>query len=130
MEPVTGDNVVNIQFIRALTQNCEECEKSGLAYYLGLSKVTASMTELLYNLNYTRVGRLFRKYDRAKSCCQRIHTRLAIKDFKLSKNDKQVYKRFLNFLRGKYPLEKTKPEEEKKEKKPTSEAKSIRDQVN
>ena len=98
------ENVVNCRQMITSYHECDVCLKPSCAYYLGFSKVTPSMTEMLYNANYTRVGRIFRKFDKEKACCQRIHTRLAVKDFKLKKNDKQVYRRFLNFLKGSYSL--------------------------
>ena len=41
-------------------------------------------------------------------------TRLPLDEFKMSKNDKQTYKRFLNFMKGEYSIEKGKPQEEQK----------------
>ena len=76
------------------------------------------MTEKLYNLGYCRAGRIFGKFHETKACCQHFPTRLSIKDFKMTKNDKQVYNRFLNFLRGNYKLSKGEKEEEKEIMKP------------
>lgn len=67
---------------------CRVCKGTTYSYALVFSKVTASLTEKLYNINYTRAGNIFGKFHKTKACCQRIATRLAVKDFKLSKNDK------------------------------------------
>lgn len=108
---------------------CRVCKGATYSYALTFSKVTASLTEKLYNINYTRAGNIFGKFHKTKACCQRIATRLPIANFKMSKNDKQVYKRFLNFLKGTYSLEKAKSEEEKKQP-PMSQAQIFREQIN
>lgn len=124
------ENVTILNTMRdtSVPMYCRVCKRPTYSYGLEFSKVTASITEQLYNINYTRAGNIFGKFHHTKACCQRIATRLAVKEFKLSKNDKQVYKRFLNFLRGDYSLEKS--EEEKKEQKTLTKVQWIRSQVN
>ena len=58
-------------------------------------------------------------------------TRLSIADFRMSKNGKQTYRRFLSFIKGEYSIEKGKPEEEDKKEVPAmTKAYYIRNQIN
>ncbi len=107
------DNVLILNNLRTseYPNHCRVCNGDTYSYGLVFSKISASLAEKLYNINYSRAGNIFGKFHRDKACCHRICSRLSIKDFKMSKNDKQVYNRFNNFLRGTYSLQKEEPKE-------------------
>lgn len=80
-----------------------------------MSKATTTLTEQLYNINYTRAGNHFGKFHKEKACCHRVATRFSIKDFTLTSNDRRIYKRFNSFLKGEYILRAERSKEEIKE---------------
>lgn len=83
---------------------------------------------------------IWRKYHKTKSCCLPTNSRLPLESFQMNKQDRRIYRRFLNFLTGKYSLEKeetAKEEEDKEEEKgeprkgkPLNYATELREKVN
>ena len=86
--------------------------------------MTSADYEKLMWRGWRRCGTYYYKWDMEQSCCQPYTIRCSIDDYKITKSQKQVLKKFNKFLKGQF--DGTKKDKEMEEEKKGEEKKDVK----
>ena len=75
-------------------------------YFLYLKSLPVDIYNELTRKGWTRCGNLIYKTNYEKTCCKLYQPRININNFKITKEQKKIMKRFRKFLSGEYELNK------------------------
>ena len=97
---------------------CGYCKGTKSSKYgIYLDYIPIEIYEEMYMRGWTKSGTYFYKPSYEKTCCKLYQPRVNINEFKMSKEQKKVMKRFRKYLSGEYEENKLKNKENKIEKK-------------
>ena len=101
-------------YLDFLPRKCGYCKLPNCVMYgLSLDYIPIDIYEEMYFKGWTRCGDFFYKTTYERTCCKLYQPRVNINDFKISKEQKKVMKRFRKYLSGEYEENKLKQKENK-----------------